>query len=186
MAPLFLYKEIHMDLTNYEIKLRDTFQLFLVTDKYINYLKKYDSNVCDNYFENRTHIGIILEINDIFYIAPLTSAGKEYLKVKKYRRIVHQIENGDLGFVRIGNMIPVPLSELSVLIISSLEDKKYKDLLLEQYTYLRKKENHDEIINQANALYRLRYNNDNYFLADIMCNFKLLEEKYHNWAEVTN
>lgn len=106
--------------------------------------------------------------------------------MKKYRRIVHQIENGDLGFVRIGNMIPVPPNELSVLIISSLEDKKYKDLLLEQYTYLRKKENHDAIIYQANDLYRLRYNNDNYFLADIMCNFKLLEEKYHEWTIVTN
>lgn len=34
IAPLFLYEDIHIDLTNYEIKLRDTFQLFLVTDKY--------------------------------------------------------------------------------------------------------------------------------------------------------
>lgn len=83
-------------------------------------------------------------------------------------------------------MIPVPLSELSVLIISSLDDKKYKDLLLEQYTYLRKKENHDEIIKQANDLYRLRYDNDNYFLSNIMCNFKLLEEKYHDWVEIKN
>lgn len=42
-----------MDLTSYKIKLRDTFQFFIVTDRYINYLKNYDSNVCDNYFENR-------------------------------------------------------------------------------------------------------------------------------------
>lgn len=36
---LYFYKEIHMDLTNYKIKMRDTFQFFIVTDKYINYLK---------------------------------------------------------------------------------------------------------------------------------------------------
>ena len=171
-----------MDLSNYKIKYREQFQFFRVSEHYVSYLKNFDSNVCDNYHERRTHIGIVIEINNKLYVAPLTSRGKEYLiKNKKYRRTVFLIEEGNLGFIRLGNMIPVPESELSLIIISELEDSRYKDLLLEQYIFLRKSKNRDKIREQANKLYSKRYYNDDFFLADIMCDFKKLETAYDNW-----
>ena len=36
-----------MDLSNYEIKIRENFQFFQIRDEYINYIKTYDKNVCD-------------------------------------------------------------------------------------------------------------------------------------------
>jgi len=171
-----------MDLSNYEIKLRKSFQFFRVSDIYVEYLKSIDKNVCDNYSEGRTHIGIIIEMYSKLYVAPLTSEGKEYLlNNKKYKRIVHSIENGNLGFIRVGNMIPVPASELHPIIISELDDTKYKSLLLDQYLYLKKEKNTESIRKMANKLYSKRYNNDNYFLSDIMCNFRELEVACEDW-----
>lgn len=56
----------------YVIKKRKHFQFFIVSDKYINYIKGYENKVCDNYGEKRTHIGIVIEIDNIKYVAPLT------------------------------------------------------------------------------------------------------------------
>ena len=166
-----------MENMEYKIKFRDTLHFYTVSNKLIEAFKAVDSNVCDNYNERRAHIGIILEVHDKMYLAPLTSNNKKYLKENaKYKRIVYPIENGELGFVRIGNMIPIVESEVSPVIIANIENVKYKNLLINQYSFLRKTETIHRIRSQANKLYEKRLNNDRYFLADIMCNFKLLEE----------
>lgn len=173
-----------MDTTKYEIEYREEFQFFRVSNEYISFLKEIDNNVCDNYDEDRMHIGIIIQVNHQLYVAPLTSKGKVYLKtIKKYKRIVFEIDNGDLGFVRIGNMIPVPKSELKPVFIVNVKDTKYKDLLLDQYIFLRKEVNRTAIRTLANKLYTKRYHNDKFFLADIMCNFKELEKACKKWEE---
>ncbi|NCC55774.1 MAG: hypothetical protein EOM11_09910, partial [Erysipelotrichia bacterium] len=97
-----------MKVREYEIKYRDKLQFFKVYDKYINELRKIVDNVCDNKNEKRLHIGIVLVINNRLYLAPMTSNGKKYLLTnKKHRRIAYPIKNGELGFIRIGNMIPL-------------------------------------------------------------------------------
>ena len=165
-----------MDIRNYEFKLRKGLGLFFVNDEYIDYLRTIDKNVCENYSEKRAYIGILLEVNDKKYVAPLTSPNKEYLNHKKYRRIVHRIDNGNYGYVRIGNMIPVNENLVYPVIIAETKDEKYKDILLEQVKYFRKSEVIKEIREKANKLYFGRYDNNNYYLSDIMCNFKLLEK----------
>ena len=127
-----------MDFEKYEFKLRKKFGFFYVKEEYINYLKLYDQNVCDNYHETRPYIGIIIEVNNHKYLAPLTSPSKKYLSYKKYRRIVHPINNAKNGYVRIGNMIPVTVDVIEPVIISAVEDEFYKNILLEQLLYLRK------------------------------------------------
>lgn len=175
-----------MDLSNYEIKIRENFQFFKIRDEYINYIKTYDKNVCDNYHEGRTYIGILFEINNLIYFAPLTSAGKEYLNLKKYKRIVYPINEGELGYIRLGNMIPVPKEELRLIIISEInEDAEYRTLLLNQYIALKKTEVKKKIILKARKLYDIRYNNTNHYLNDLICDFKLLEEKCVIWSADT-
>ena len=172
-----------MYMKNYAITGKDNFQFFRVNDNYVKYLRKYDKNVCDNYNEGRAHIGIVLVVNNIHYVAPLTSKGKNYLiENQKYSRIAYPIDNGNLGFVRIGNMIPVPKEVIYPIIISELNEGNYKNLLLNQYLFLKKEENRIEIRKMANQLYAKRYNNDKHYLSDIMCNFKILEEKCIQWS----
>ena len=128
------------------------------------------------------YIGIIIEVGHKKYLAPLTSPGKEYLvKSKKHRRIVHPIKNGEYGFVRVGNMIPVNEKVVKPVIIAEIEDEFYRNILIERNLYLRKDYVIDEIRNQAHNLYSKRYNKDNYFLSDILCNYKLLESMCSEW-----
>ncbi|MEG1475415.1 MAG: type III toxin-antitoxin system ToxN/AbiQ family toxin, partial [Longicatena sp.] len=128
-----------LDLTNYEIQVRDNLHFFYVNDRYVRELQKIDPNICDNKGNRRAHIGILFEIQGILYLAPLTSTGKTYLENnKKHKRIVYPLENGELGYIRIGNIIPVPRSELTPIIISEINDDLYKNLLLDQYNFLSK------------------------------------------------
>jgi len=166
----------------YEIKKRKDFQFFVVSDKYINYLKEYENKVCDNYGEKRTHIGIVIEINNIKYVAPLTSNDKDYLLFnKKLSRLVHPIENGKLGFIRIANMIPVPISELTPIFLRDVNDSKYKDILHSQYLFLKKEVNHTSIMKMAYKIYDIRCNFHNHYLHSDICNFKLLENLCNKW-----
>ena len=48
-------------------------KLYRVSDRYIAYLKTIDSRVPDNYSGKRPYVGILLVVDGIQYLAPLTS-----------------------------------------------------------------------------------------------------------------
>lgn len=162
---------------NFEFKLRKKFGFFYVKEEYVKFLKNVDPNVCDNYSEERAYIGILIQVNGHDYLAPLTSPGKDYLNNKKYRRIVHPINDSKNGWVRVGNMIPVTKEVIYPVIISQIDNEFYRNVLLEQFQYLRKEYVIKEIRNLAYRLYFKRYEKDDYYLANILCNYKLLEKK---------
>ena len=43
-------------------------------------------------------------------------------------KMFHPIDNGDLGYIRIGNMIPVTLNVITPIIIADLLDTNYKKI----------------------------------------------------------
>ena len=57
-------------------------RLFTVDDSYIDYLRQYDTKVLkhsgEDYVTSRKYIGVLLEINDCKYLAPLSSPSKTY------------------------------------------------------------------------------------------------------------
>ena len=50
-------------------------KLFTIQDEYLNYLKSFDRHVLnnkgENYIKTRKYLGVVLEINECKYIAPL-------------------------------------------------------------------------------------------------------------------
>ena len=73
-------------------------------------------------------------------------------------------------------MIPVKNKYIIDLDINSVEDVKYKMLLINQYNYINR--NSERLINKAKNLYNLIINNRaNIKLKNRCCNFSLLEEK---------
>nr|WP_293995618.1 type III toxin-antitoxin system ToxN/AbiQ family toxin [uncultured Fusobacterium sp.] len=61
-------------------------EFYIVDNGYIKYLQTFDKKVVDNSIENkkdnRKFIGIILEVNGLKYIAPLTSPKPKHKVMK--------------------------------------------------------------------------------------------------------
>ncbi len=58
-------------------------KLYKIKDEYIEYLLEYDKNVIHNKKESRPYVGIVLEINNRTYYAPLSSPKEKHRKIKK-------------------------------------------------------------------------------------------------------
>ncbi len=48
-------------------------RFYIIDENYINFLKQSEPNVPNNYNQKRPYIGVVLQINEIKYLAPLTS-----------------------------------------------------------------------------------------------------------------
>lgn len=75
---------------------------------YCNYLRKFDSKVPYNYDKKllRPFIGVLFEVNNCLYFAPLSSPKAKHLKMKDNIDFL-KIKNGKLGAINFNNMIPV-------------------------------------------------------------------------------
>lgn len=89
-------------------------------------------------------------------------------------------KKGDLilrGTLRISNMIPVPDKEIVLYNVDGEQDRKYKDIIMDEIIFLRKANNEKNIINKANLVHKQKINNLNIKYLDSCVNFKLLEKK---------
>ena len=79
-----------------------------VDSDYCDYLRKFDNKVAYNKNEKelRPFIGILFEIDNFEYFAPLSSP-KEKHKSMKNTLDFFKIDGGELGAVNFNNMIPV-------------------------------------------------------------------------------
>ena len=116
-------------------------KLYSISDEYINYLRTFDCKVYDNK-ENtrkvtRKYLGIVLKINDFNYYVPMSSPKtNDYInnEIRKsiipiIRIISHEEKNKKYslkGTLRIGNMIPVPDSELIPYDVNAETNKTIK------------------------------------------------------------
>lgn len=148
-------------------------RVYIVKEDYINYLKQFDINIRDNKNESRPYIGILLEVNGMYYIAPLASP-KEKHKTMKSNIDFIKIENGELGVINLNNMIPVYKENIVEYNFDERSNKKYSILLKKQLRFINKNEN--EIKNKANKLYKKVISGKS-FISKRCVNFTLVEKK---------
>jgi len=148
-------------------------QFYHISDKYIEYLHQFDEKVPFNKNGKRPYIGIVLNINNIKYFAPLFSPKPQHAKYSDnptYLRI-----GKDYGIIRFNLMLPVIESELSYIDFNDIEDEKYRNLLIAQNNFIQT--NTAKILERANKLYKWVVCDKKDFFTSISCNFQLLEEK---------
>lgn len=162
-------------------------RLFTVSDEFIDYLKQFDKNVMnhfgENYTQERKYIGVLLEINDCKYIAPLSSPKKsDYNENGEIRKSIVPIirmavsETELLGTIKLGCMIPV--FDEKVIEYYDLEkenDIRYKKLVLKELEFIY--QNKELIIKNANKLYKQKNQKLNIGYIRNTVNFELLEAK---------
>ena len=164
------------------------FKIVKVKTSYCDYLRKYDNKVPYNMNkkETRPFIGILFNVDNLEYFAPLTSPKPKHLKMKNTIDFL-KIKGGELGAVNFNNMIPVKEQNYELIQLNesntSIAENKYKKLLREQLSWLN--ENSIQVKKKSSKLYKL-YTNDmlSKNIKDRCCNFKLLEEKCNQYNEV--
>lgn len=159
-------------------------KFYTIDTTYGDYLRKFDHRTPDvavtRNKENRPFLGVLLEINNVHYFAPLTSPKPKHLKMKNSMDFL-KINGGKWGAINFNNMIPVPtnvvhLIDLKILETDSNSVKDYKYLLRNQLSWCN--QHRDNILKIANKLYiNVTKHNVSQNLLNRCCNFKLLEEK---------
>lgn len=112
-------------------------RFYEVEDEYRRYLYQFDKKV--SLKSDRKYTGIIVSLENIFYVIPLTSKPLRKDGRKRNKRTTVEIYNESgilISALLINNMIPVDLRYCNLV---NIEKEKYKDYLISEYTYLRKK-----------------------------------------------
>lgn len=124
-------------------------KLVRLESNYCDFLRKFDDKVPYNYKEKelRPFIGVLFEINDCMYFAPLSSPKTRHLKLRAKLDFM-KIDNGKLGAINFNNMLPV--TEKNIIEINL--NKKCLTKKEEQYIKLLKKQlfwltRHEEMLN---------------------------------------
>lgn len=152
-------------------------KLYHVNDTYLDELRKIEPKIPQpkgsNGTKTRPFVGIILTINSVNYIAPLSSQ-------KHNMRTDFKVfaDNGrvQVATVRTAYMFPIPPKELQLIDFSQelINDRKYAALLINEINYIKEKENSKRLIELANKTYEYavtkRYNFENF-----CCDFLALE-----------
>ncbi|BBM35578.1 type III toxin-antitoxin system ToxN/AbiQ family toxin [Pseudoleptotrichia goodfellowii] len=129
-----------------------------LTYEYLMYLKKIETRISEKI--KRPLIGIVLEVDNKKYFAPLSSP-KEKHKLMKENLDIVKIKKGELGIINLNNMIPViddkkyrTVIDLNILKKSKSEkERKYFRLLQEQLNYCEK--NREFIERKAEKIYEI-------------------------------
>lgn len=172
-------------------------KLYAITDKYITYLRKFDSRVYDNKENNRKvmrkYLGIVLKINQLNYYIPMSSPKKSDYQNNEIRksiipiiRIISDDEKAKTktlkGTLRISNMIPVPENELILYEPKKEKNKNYRILVEKELDFIKK--NEKTIKKYANVLYKQKINNYNVSYLKNVVDFKILEEKCKEYQDL--
>lgn len=156
-------------------------QIVRINSDYCDYLRSFDDKIVYNKYDKelRPFIGILFEIDNYKYFAPLSSPKDKHKKMKNMIDFL-KIKNGELGAVNFNNMIPVTNKNYSLIDLnkkmSKTEEVKYQKLLKEQLIWLNS--HYNQVKNKSFKLYQL-YNSGKLSqnIKERCCNFKLLEEK---------
>ena len=157
--------------------------LYKIDEQYNKKLFNLDNKVLDvsAYKAKRPFIGILIEVNDIKYVAPLSSPKKKHLTMKNNIDF-YKIDSGKLGVINFNNMIPVKDEYIikinpSIMEVNDKEDIKYIKLLEKQLTWINKQSNVERIIKKAKKLRELYFQNRlPKTIYDRCVDFRLLEK----------
>lgn len=174
-----------------------------INDKYINYLKMYFSdylldNKEDKRYHNRKYIGVVFKIGNLNYFAPLSSPKKSDYNsdgtIKKSTLALIRISYNYnkrlelLGKIKLNCMIPVPNNEIINYNINNENNKKYKDLIINELLWLQR--NETLVIESAEKLYKLKCNEEeyindkNYKFYKSIIPFKDVEKLYKEYIQL--
>ena len=158
-------------------------KLAIINEKYVKFLSQAEPKVPYNSGnkKGRPFIGIIFDIENSHYFAPLSSP-KEKHKYMPNNLDFLKIDNGKSGVINFNNMIPVLESEIFIIEIDKIEDKKYKKLLLEQLQWCldnsKKIKKHAEKLRERSLKNRLPNR-----IKSRCCDFSLLEEQLEKYLK---
>lgn len=152
-----------------------------VDSKYCDYLRAFDFRVPYNKDKAnlRPFVGILFNIQDKEYFAPLSSPKNKHLKMRNTIDFI-RIADGRYGAINFNNMIPVKKDNYEIINLNescnTKEEKQYQELLINQYTWLNI--NMRLVKNKATNLYKLYTENKLPInIKNRCCNYPLLEEK---------
>ena len=136
--------------------------------------------------ELRPFIGVLFEINNCLYFAPLSSPKPKHLKLKSKIDFL-KIDDGKLGAINFNNMLPVKKTNIIKIDLkkkcTNIKEEKYNNLLKEQLYWLNR--NSEKLYNKSKKLYDKYINNTlNENIVKRCCNFKLLEEKCKDYNKI--
>lgn len=154
-----------------------------INNDYIDYLGSYESRLFHNkkqgQINERKYIGIVFQINEVKYFAPLSSfkpkhdnmkESLDFIKVKTY------------AVINLNNMFPVPIGEYTYVDFATIQDPKYKSLLMAEYRYI--KSIQEKIKKNAATLYNYKMNNGEKTPLAQRCNdFSVLESACKNYKK---
>ncbi|WP_290146213.1 type III toxin-antitoxin system ToxN/AbiQ family toxin [uncultured Dubosiella sp.] len=149
-------------------------KIYRVDYPYRLYLHRYDSRVSMK--SSRPFYGVLIAVDDIHYLIPLTSKPKrDGGKTRNKRTTVEIFDEHDnaIAALLINNMIPVPPTfyEKFDFNLSQNQNSFQKEKI-----YLRRKSVQDEILRKAENVYRVIVFNQDPFLKRFCCDFKTLEQ----------
>ena len=144
-----------------------------VESTYLDYLREFDGNVSKDPKKRRKFVGILFEIGDHLYCAPLSSPKPKHQTMSDKAPDIYKIDGGVLGLINLNNMIPVLESTIVSVDIDNEPDKKYKELMTDQIILIRKDE--ELIKKKARKLYQIVKSNKQPKLNERCCKYQLLE-----------
>lgn len=155
--------------------------LYEIDADYIRFLHKVDRRVSVKY-NNRPFVGLIIMINGITYVLPLTSqttldreaCGKKK-RAAKTTTFVRDSSGNEIANILHNNMIPVFEGTYKLKEIDASVDTYESN----EIRFIRK--NKDKIISKAQKVHDKRIENKDAFLQRICCDFALLESEYQNY-----
>ncbi len=150
-------------------------KIYYIDNNYIDYLRRFDKKVAYNKSKTRPYVGVVYTFNNQTYFAPLSSPKPKHLTMNGNALDIFKINDGELGIVNINNMIPTPMSCLTE-VLPLIDDKKYKNLVINQTAYLNKYKSN--LMSKVKK-FILQYNKNLLpkRIKDRCCDFNLLEEK---------
>ena len=156
-------------------------RIYEIKNEYVDYLSKHQKHIFLNKDtgKSRKYIGIILEINNYKYFAPLSSFKTKHKKMKEG---VDFIKIKEYAVLNINNMIPVPKEAIILPNINAEKDQHYKFLLQAESREINRHKN--RIMKNAQIVYsHKKKNGSSTPLAKRTNDFELLEnlhDKYLN------
>jgi protein AbiQ len=141
-----------------------------IDENYINYLKAFDRQVPDVRYSkfNKFFCGIVLQVGQYDYFAPVTSLTKQ-----QRTNFLIRDKGRVIGSIRFSFMIPA-FPEVLILKDFSKQPQSYRDLLNAEIKYCN--QNVDKIYKKAKQVYKIG-TNINHPLSYTCCDFNLLEQK---------
>lgn len=164
-------------------------RFYTVSDDYIRYLQQFDTKVPNNggagYKGSKIYVGVVLEIGNHRFLAPLTSYKPSQDRIQSSSCTafkLHERTNPDnkLGMIALSYMLPVLESELVELDISA-QPAKYQQMLQRQYDFIRP--NQQEIMSRATKLHEHVVIKRSEFFVRVSCDISKLVDEYRNYQK---